>query len=125
MWIQQNTDVSVTIGAAVDEEEEPVVTTVEVTPATPTVALGDRSENKEQAFTATVKDAEGNTMNNQTITWTLSGKSGTATALDSTTGASVTLTVDKDETAGSAIKLKATCSGVDSDEITVTVTADS
>ena len=105
--------------------QAPVVTTVEVTPASPTVALGDRSNDGSETFTATVKDADGNPMSSQTINWTLTGANEADTALDTTTGASVTLTVSKNETAGTSVKLKATCEGVDSDEITVTITADS
>ena len=116
--------VSVTIAAEL-AAQAPVVTTVEVTPANPTVALGDRSQDGTQAFQATVKDADGNSMSNQTITWTLTGANEADTQLDTTTGASVTLTVSKNETAGTSVKLKATCEGVDSDEITVTITADS
>ena len=115
---------SVTIAAEL-AAQAPVVTTVEVTPANPTVALGDRSQDGTQAFQATVKDADGNSMSNQTITWTLTGANEADTQLDTTTGASVTLTVSKNETAGTSVKLKATCEGVDSDEITVTITADS
>ena len=64
-------------------------------------------------------------MSSQTINWTLTGATEADTALDTTIGASVTLTVSKNETDGTSVKLKATCEGVDSDEITVTITADS
>ena len=85
----------------------PVVTTVTVTPATPSVVAGATV-----ALAATVKDAQGNVMSGQTVTWTTSSASvATVNANGVVTGAS----------AGSAT-ITATSSGK-SGTAAVTVTA--
>lgn len=63
----------------------PVVTSVEVAPASPSIV-----QNASTTLTATVKDGAGNSLSGQTITWTSSDPS--VASLSATSGGSVTVT---------------------------------